>query len=170
MAPLTDGTTCSHLNPAPLIFSPHGIAGGGKNHFEMVAHGRVFFAHRDGRVDDHLGDIDKWSRHHHVDAEDTAGVFRVLVGLLKNLAEDDFRRVIGRSPAGFGKMAVNLRLILLGGDPARGQQPQNARIGRGDAQLVVAEGPHTGLNDGVLDAQQFTKRSIQHDGVSFGRA
>ena len=135
------------------LFAPaHGVAGRSENHLETLVHLGILFAHLDGRVDDHFGNGFELGRHHHVDPEDAAGLLGVLEGLLKNFAEDHFRRIVGRSAAGFREMLVNRGLILLGGDAAGGEQSQHPGVGRGDAQLVVAERPHAGLNDGILGA------------------
>ena len=87
--------------------------------------------------------------------------------LLKYFPEDGWLVVIDAGTAGFDEMLEDTGLGFIGSQSAGGEQAEDARIGGGDAQFVVAERSHAGLNNRISYSQQVSKFCFKHNSLLY---
>lgn len=146
--------------PFNLLSPAHGIARGGIYHLEGVFHHRIFLAHLYRGIDHGPRLFLQLGRDHNVGAEHAAIVLYQVMRALENLLQCGGHVVIPVSPAAVDELIVDPWLILFVEQTAGGQESENPRVGRGNTQVVVAEGSHAGLNDRMLYPQKVTESRL----------
>ena len=141
----------------------HGVAGGGDENAEAALHLGIGFTQFLYCLHDlHCVCLDL-GRNHNVCTENTIGFLGLFENAGEHLLEDGDIVIGGLGMSLLAEVLKNNGVGLTGGGCEGAAQAKAAGVGCSDAEAGHRVGTHTGLDDGVLDADKFSKSGLDHD-------
>src|SRR4030042_4241569 len=136
------------------------VTGGCIHHLEMLLHIRGLLTAPDGCVNHDLCSRENFGRNHHIGSENTTLVLHQPVCPSQYFFQYRSHVVFGVGFSRPDEVAVNPRLIISVENAAGGKQPKNTCVGCRHTEVVVAEGAHPCLYNGIFDSQPVTHSRI----------